>query len=44
MSGPAPEALDDMLGRKGRMADAVAGIGKGEYACPSAPFELSLKA
>jgi len=33
---------DDMLGRKGRMADAVAAIGKGEYAYPGAPFELSL--
>ena len=34
---------DDMLGRKGRMADAVAAIGKGEYAYPGAPFELSLR-
>lgn len=34
---------DDIMGRKGRMADAVAAIGQGAYAYPGAPFELSLK-
>lgn len=34
---------DDMLGREGRMVDAVAAIGQGVYAYPGAPFELSLK-
>ena len=34
---------DDILGRKGRMVDAVAGIGKGVYAYPGSPFELGLK-
>lgn len=34
---------DDMMGRKGRMADAVAAIGKGVYAYPGSPFELTLK-
>ena len=34
---------DDMLGRQGRMVDAVAGIGQGVYAYPGAPFELGLK-
>lgn len=35
---------DDMMGRKGRMVDAVAAIGQGAYAYPGSPFELSLKA
>ena len=34
---------DDMMGRQGRMVDAVAGIGKGVYAYPGAPFELGPK-
>lgn len=34
---------DDIMGRKGKMVDAVAGIGKGVYAYPGSPFELSLK-
>ncbi len=37
------QIADDMLGRKGRMADAIAAIGRGEYAYPGAPFELTLK-
>jgi predicted protein tyrosine phosphatase len=34
---------DDMLSRQGRMVDAIAAIGRGEYAYPGAPFELTLK-
>lgn len=34
---------DDMLGRGGRMVDAVAAIGKGRYAYPGTPFELGPK-
>lgn len=34
---------DDIMGRKGRMVDAVAGIGQGVYAYPGSPFELGLK-
>ena len=34
---------DDMMGRGGRMVDAVAGIGKGVYAYPGSPFELGPK-
>lgn len=34
---------DDIMGRKGKMVDAVAGIGKGVYAYPGSPFELGLK-
>lgn len=33
---------DDILGRKGRMVDAVNGIGRGVYAYPGSPFELTL--
>lgn len=31
---------DDIMGRGGRMVDAVAAIGKGRYAYPGSPFEL----
>ena len=34
---------DDIMGRKGKMVDAVAAIGKGVYAYPGSPFELGLK-
>lgn len=34
---------DDILGRKGRMVDAIEGIGRGVYAYPGSPFELGLK-
>lgn len=34
---------DDIMGRKGKMVDAVASIGKGVYAYPGSPFELGLK-
>lgn len=37
------ELADDMMGRKGRMVDAIAGIGKGVYSYPGSPFELALK-
>jgi len=33
---------DDIMGRKGRMVDAVASIGRGVYAYPGSPFELKL--
>lgn len=31
---------DDLLGRDGRMVDAVRAIGKGQYVYPGAPFEF----
>jgi predicted protein tyrosine phosphatase len=31
---------DDVMGRGGRMVDAVQGIGKGVYVYPGAPFEM----
>jgi predicted protein tyrosine phosphatase len=31
---------DDILGRRGRMVDAVRDIGKGQYVYPGAPFEM----
>ncbi len=34
---------DDIMGRKGKMVDAVAAIGQGVYAYPGSPFELGLK-
>lgn len=34
---------DDMMGRGGRMVDAIAGIGQGVYAYPGSPFELGPK-
>jgi predicted protein tyrosine phosphatase len=37
------QLADDMLGRGGRMVDAVTAIGKGVYAYPGAPFELGVK-
>lgn len=37
------QLADDIMGRKGRMVDAVEGIGKGVYAYPGSPFELGLK-
>ncbi|MFZ5670090.1 MAG: tyrosine phosphatase family protein [Pseudomonadota bacterium] len=36
------QLADEMLGRKGRMVDAVACIGQGVYAYPGSPFELGL--
>jgi len=32
---------DDLLGRGGRMVDAVRAIGKGRYVYPGAPFEMA---
>ncbi|HYE47791.1 MAG TPA: hypothetical protein VEA44_18635 [Caulobacter sp.] len=32
---------DDVLGRGGRMADAVRAIGRGRYVYPGAPFEMA---
>lgn len=37
------QLADDIMGRGGRMADAVAGIGKGVYAYPGSPFELGFR-
>lgn len=37
------QLADDIMGRRGKMVDAVAGIGKGVYAYPGSPFELGLK-
>lgn len=34
------ELADDLLGREGRMADAVAAIGRGDYAYENTPFHL----
>ncbi len=36
------QLADDMLGRKGRMVDAVAAIGRGEECFEGVPFTLSL--
>lgn len=37
------ELADDMLGRGGRMVDAVRAIGPGDYAYPNPPYELAVK-
>lgn len=34
---------DDLLGRGGRMVDAIGAIGAGEYRWPNPPFELSVR-
>jgi predicted protein tyrosine phosphatase len=34
------EIADDLLGREGRMVDAVASIGRGEYTYENTPFHL----
>jgi hypothetical protein len=34
---------DDMMGRGGRMVDAVNAIGQGRYSYPGAPFELTIR-
>lgn len=34
---------DDMMGREGRMVDAVNAIGQGVYSYPGAPFELTIR-
>lgn len=35
------QLADDVMGRGGRMVDAVRGIGKGAYVYPGAPFEIA---
>lgn len=35
------QLADDVMGREGRMVDAVRGIGRGEYVYPGAPFEMA---
>jgi predicted protein tyrosine phosphatase len=35
------QLADDIMGRQGRMVDAVKAIGKGVYVYPGAPFELA---
>lgn len=47
-SAATPNALmvqlaDDMLGRGGRMADAVRGIGIGDWVHPNPPYELAVR-
>ncbi len=37
------ELADDMLGRGGRMVDAVRAIGPGDYAYPNPPYELVVR-
>lgn len=37
------QLADDMLGRGGRMADAVRGMGQGEYTHPNPPYELVVR-
>ena len=37
------QLADDMLGRGGRMVDAVRAIGQGRYAWPNPAFELAVK-
>ena len=34
---------DDMLGRSGRMVDAIRGIGIGRYTYPNPPYELAVR-
>jgi predicted protein tyrosine phosphatase len=37
------DIADAMLGRRGRMRDAIAGIGQGEFAMEGVPFRLALE-
>ena len=37
------QLADDLLGRRGRMADAVAAMGRGAFAAENVPFSLGLE-
>jgi len=41
--GPVEINSDDLLGRKGRMVDAIAAIGRGEDCFEGAPFALDIR-
>lgn len=37
------QLADDLLGRRGRMADAISAIGDGDYTRPNPPYELAVR-